>query len=82
MVVDGLGRVNTAYLVLNEMGVDVPVFGLAEKNEELYRPARSQPLRLPRNSEALHLLQRIRDEAHRFCAAVSARQTKSKATSV
>ncbi len=67
VVVDGgLGQVNTAYLVLNEMGVDVPVFGLAEKNEELYRPGQSQPLRLPRNSEALHLLQRIRDEAHRF----------------
>ena len=67
VVVDGgLGQVNTVYLVLNEMGVDVPVFGLAEKNEELYRPGQSQPLRLPRNSEELHLLQRIRDEAHRF----------------
>lgn len=67
IVVDGgLGQVNTAYQVLTELDVDVPVFGLAEKNEELFCPGASQPVRLPRNSDELYLLQRVRDEAHRF----------------
>jgi excinuclease ABC subunit C len=44
----------------------VPVAGLAKREEELFLPGRMQPLLLPRNSQGLYLLQRVRDEAHRF----------------
>lgn len=67
IVIDGgLGQVNTAYGVLQQMQVDIPVCSLAEKNEEIYTPGTSSPLRLSRRDEALQLLQRLRDEAHRF----------------
>ena len=52
---------------MREMGVeDIPVAGLAKENEELFLPRRARPVILPRDSEGLYLLQRIRDEAHRF----------------
>lgn len=67
IIVDGgLGQANAAYQVMEETGAAIPVLGLAKKNEELYRPNDSHPIRLPRDGETLHLLQRIRDEAHRF----------------
>jgi excinuclease ABC subunit C len=44
----------------------IPIIGLAKENEEIYIPDRSEPLVLPKDSPALQLLQRIRDEAHRF----------------
>jgi excinuclease ABC subunit C len=54
--------------VLEELGLDdeIPVASLAKQFEEVYLPGRSDPVRIPRQSEALYLLQRIRDEAHRF----------------
>jgi excinuclease ABC subunit C len=45
---------------------DVPLAGLAKRFEELYVPHRSAPIILPRTSQALYLVQRLRDEAHRF----------------
>ena len=45
---------------------EIPVASLAKSFEEVYLPGRSEPVRLPRQSEALYLLQRLRDEAHRF----------------
>ena len=68
LIVDGgQGQLNVALEVLAEAGLShIPAVGLAKKEEELYRPGQDQPLRLPRDSEALFLLQRIRDEAHRF----------------
>jgi excinuclease ABC subunit C len=66
MVDGGLGQVNAAAQVLLEMETEIPVIGLAKKHEEVYRPGDSQPFRWPRSSEMLKLLQRIRDEAHRF----------------
>src|SRR5260370_17033087 len=48
---------------------DLPIIGLGKEHEEIYRPARALPLRLPMQSPALRLLQRIRDEAHRFANA-------------
>jgi excinuclease ABC subunit C len=63
----GKGQLAAALQVLDRVGFeDIPVFSLAEKKEEVYAPGEEKPLLLPRNSEALYLLQRIRDEAHRF----------------
>ncbi|HHW60280.1 MAG TPA: excinuclease ABC subunit UvrC [Syntrophomonadaceae bacterium] len=69
LVDGGLGQVNAVQQVLEEMQVDIPVIGLAEKKEEIYRPHFPLPLQLPRRDEGLKLLQRIRDEAHRFALA-------------
>ena len=68
IVVDGgLPQVNAAQAVLDEKGVvDVTVVGLAKRLEEVWVPGEDHPLVLPRNSEGLYLLQRVRDEAHRF----------------
>lgn len=67
-VVDGgAPQVNAAQAVLDELEItDVAVIGLAKRLEEVWVPAEPDPIILPRNSEALYLLQRIRDEAHRF----------------
>ena len=67
-VVDGgAPQVNAASAVLAELGVtDVAVIGLAKRLEEVWVPGDPDPVILPRNSEGLYLLQRVRDEAHRF----------------
>ena len=69
LVVDGgKGQLTSAYRVLKNLGLeeDIPVCSLAKQFEEVYIPGRSEPVRVPRQSEALFLLQRIRDESHRF----------------
>lgn len=68
IIVDGgKGQLSSAGKELQQLGLyDVPIIGLAKEFEEIYRPARPLPLRLPADSGALKLLQRIRDEAHRF----------------
>ncbi|WP_435158777.1 excinuclease ABC subunit UvrC [Amycolatopsis sacchari] len=68
LVVDGAGPQATAAAdVLAELGItDVAVIGLAKRLEEVWLPADPDPVILPRTSEALYLLQRVRDEAHRF----------------
>ncbi|HZK44571.1 MAG TPA: excinuclease ABC subunit UvrC [Syntrophomonadaceae bacterium] len=82
IIVDGgLGQVNAAYMVLRAMDIDIPVFSLAEKNEEIYRPGVGEPLILSRHDEGLRLLQRLRDEAHRFAINYN-RQRRSKKTTV
>ena len=67
-VVDGgAPQVNAAASVLDELGVtDVAVIGLAKRLEEVWVPSEADPVIMPRNSEGLYLLQRVRDEAHRF----------------
>jgi len=67
-VVDGgAPQVNAAQAVLDELGIDdIAVIGLAKRLEEVWVPAEPDPVILPRNSEGLYLLQRVRDEAHRF----------------
>ena len=67
-VVDGgAPQVNAAARVLDELGVtDVAVIGLAKRLEEVWVPAEADPVIMARNSEGLYLLQRVRDEAHRF----------------
>ncbi len=68
VVVDGgVAQLNAACGVLMEVGVTGPaVVGLAKRFEEVYLPGQREPVRLPQGSSALHLLQRARDEAHRF----------------
>lgn len=68
IVVDGgAPQVNAAARALRELGItDIALCGLAKRLEEVWRPDSSDPIILPRSSEALYLLQRIRDEAHRF----------------
>lgn len=66
LVIDGAqGQVNAAYSALQELGISIPVIGLAKRLEEVWLQGSSEPLIFPRNSPALHLLQRVRDEAHR-----------------
>ncbi len=68
VVVDGgPPQVAAAQRALDELGIDdVPVVGLAKRLEEVWRPSQPDPVILPRTSEGLYLLQRVRDEAHRF----------------
>src|SRR2546430_1447084 len=70
-IVDGgKGQLSSACRELQRLGLhELPVIGLAKEHEEIYRPGRALPLQLPSDSSALHLLQRIRDEAHRFANA-------------
>lgn len=72
LVVDGgKGQLGVAVRVLESLGLDeeIPVCSLAKQFEEVFVPGRSAPVRVPRQSEALFLLQRIRDESHRFAIA-------------
>jgi excinuclease ABC subunit C len=71
IIVDGgKGQLSSACRELQRLGLhDLPIIGLAKEHEEIYRPGRALPLQLPPDSGALHLLQRIRDEAHRFANA-------------
>jgi len=68
LVDGGLPQLGAAVSVLAKLGLtdEIPVASLAKKFEEVYQPGSSEPLRIPRGSEALYLLQRVRDEAHRF----------------
>jgi len=68
LVIDGgAGQVDAAVRALSDLGItDVAVCGLAKRLEEVWLPGEDSPVILPRSSEGLYLLQRIRDEAHRF----------------
>jgi len=79
VIVDGgKGQLSSALEALNEVGMDVPIAGLAKENEELFLPNQPYPVILPRDAQALFLVQRIRDEAHRF-AVTFHRERRSKA---
>lgn len=81
IVVDGgLPQVRAAAAQLASQGVSIPVCGLAKKLEEVWLPQSDFPVILPRNSEGLFLLQRIRDEAHRV-AITYQRQTRKRTLS-
>jgi excinuclease ABC subunit C len=81
VIIDGgRGQVSAAREVLGELGMDdIPLVGLAKEREELFLPERSDPVLLPPTSSALYLVQRIRDEAHRF-AITYHRSLRSKRT--
>ncbi|MCL2442812.1 MAG: excinuclease ABC subunit UvrC [Treponema sp.] len=62
----GIGQVNAAKGVLDDLGIDCDIIGLAKREEEIWLPKAKEPLVLPRQSEALKVLQHVRDECHRF----------------
>ncbi len=68
LVDGGKGQLGVAVEVVTELGLadEIPVASLAKKFEEVYLPGQQEPVRIPRGSEGLFMLQRIRDEAHRF----------------
>ena len=75
----GIGQVNAVKGVLSTLDLDIPIIGLAEKNEDIYLPGNSTPTQLPKRSDALRLLQRVRDETHRFATSKNqALRTKEK----
>jgi excinuclease ABC subunit C len=78
VIIDGgKGQLNAALEALDDVGMQVPICGLAKENEEIFLPGRSDSIMLPRDSQALFLVQRVRDEAHRF-AITFHRATRSK----
>ncbi len=79
VIIDGgKGQLGAAVQVMRELGVyDIPTVGLAKRYEEIFVPDEDEPVILPRGSEALFLVQRIRDEAHRF-AITFHRQVRAK----
>lgn len=81
VIVDGgKGQLSAALEVMHELGVHhIPVVGLAKRHEEIFVPDDDEPIVLPRGSEALFLVQRIRDEAHRF-AITFHRQVRGKSS--
>lgn len=62
----GMEQLAFAHRAMQEAGASVPMFGLAKRFEEIYLPNSTEPIILDRHSNALHLVQRVRDEAHRF----------------
>lgn len=78
LVDGGKGQLNAALEILKSLNLSyIPIIGLAKEFEHVFVPEKKDPIILPRNSEALHLLQRIRDEAHRF-AVTYHKQLRSK----
>jgi excinuclease ABC subunit C len=79
VIIDGgKGQLNAALDALQALQMDVAIVGLAKENEELFLPGRPDPVILDRESQALYLVQRVRDEAHRF-AVTFHRQKRAKA---
>jgi excinuclease ABC subunit C len=74
----GLGQVNAVQSVLRQMGQETAIIGLAKKNEEIYWPGRREPICLSRRDEGLMLLQRLRDEAHRFAITYNRQRREKK----
>jgi excinuclease ABC subunit C len=80
MVDGGAPQVHAAAEVLAGLGLDLPVIGLAKRLEEVWLPGSPDPVVLPRGSESLYLLQRIRDEAHRFAITAQRRRRGKRIT--
>ncbi len=81
MVIDGgKGQLSAAHQVLESRGLKIPMISLAKKQEEVYLPHQTDPIDLPKTTEANYLLQRLRDEAHRF--AITANRSSREKTMV
>ncbi len=75
----GRGQLSFAQDAMHQLGLDIPMFGLAERVDEIVLPESDESIYLDRHSNALHLIQRLRDEAHRF-AITHHRKLRSKAS--
>jgi len=71
LVDGGIGQVNAAKGVLDELGIDCDIIGLAKREEEIWLPEAKEPVVLSRQSEALKVLQHVRDECHRFATGLN-----------
>ncbi|CAD7768080.1 UvrABC system protein C [Candidatus Methanoperedenaceae archaeon GB50] len=72
IIIDGgRGQLNSADTELKRLGLEIPIISIAKRLEEIYLPGSTSPLRLPKKSKALKLIQEIRDEAHRFAISYS-----------
>ncbi len=72
IIIDGgRGQLNSADTELKRLGLETPIISIAKRLEEIYLPGSTSPLRLPKKSKALKLIQEIRDEAHRFAISYS-----------
>ena len=82
LVDGGKGQLGVAEQVVDELGLadEIPVAGLAKRFEQVFVPGRSAPVDIPRGSEALFMLQRIRDEAHRFANTFHAERRSKRMT--
>jgi excinuclease ABC subunit C len=82
MVDGGKGQLSVAVRVLEDLGLsdEIPVCALAKRFEEVYLPGRDEPVVIPRKSEALYLLQRLRDESHRFAVTYHRQLRKKRMT--
>ncbi len=79
----GIGQVNAVDQVLKSLNLDIPIAGLAKRDEEIWRPYAEKPVCLPKRSDALRLLQRVRDETHRFATTRNQRlRTKENTVSI
>ena len=81
IIVDGgKGQLNAGVSVLQELGLEIPIIGLAKKYEEIYIPNKKDPIVLPKNSPLLKLFQRVRDESHRVALKLHKKQRKKRIT--
>ncbi len=79
----GIGQVNAVQGILSALDLDIPVAGLAKRDEEIWLPYAEKPICLPKRSDALRLLQRVRDETHRFATSRNQRlRTKENVVSL
>ena len=79
----GIGQVNAVDQVLKALDLNIPIAGLAKRDEEIWRPYAAGPVCLPKRSDALRLLQRVRDETHRFATSRNQRlRTKENVVSI
>jgi len=76
----GKGQVNAAFSVLKALGLDIPLAGLAKKEELIYMPGFQKPVDLPEGNPALRVLQYVRDETHRFATGYNKTLRKSRLT--
>ncbi|MCK4380038.1 MAG: excinuclease ABC subunit C, partial [Candidatus Lokiarchaeota archaeon] len=80
LVDGGKGQLNAGISILEKLGLNIPIIGLAKKYEEIYLPSKKNPIVLPKNSSVLKLFQRVRNEAHRFAVRLQKKQRKKRIT--
>ena len=78
LVDGGKGQLNAGISVLEDLGLNIPIIGLAKKYEDIYLPSKKESIKLSKNSSILKLFQRVRDESHRFAIRLQKKQRKKR----